>query len=214
MRTVRADTYRTFIAIELDEELRDNLGRLQDRLTEQVAPGSVRWVRPEGIHLTLKFLGDTTVDKVEEVKAALAQAAAEVGPFSFTVTGLGCFPNARRPRVVWVGIQELTGALARLRDAVEDHVAPLGFPTEKRRFSPHLTLGRVHRRASKSEVREIGEVVASSTIGIVGDLSVASVSYIKSELKPGGAVYTILSEAALPHPGGDDVRGGDRIGKV
>jgi 2'-5' RNA ligase len=214
MRTVRADAHRTFIAIELDEELRDNLRHLQDRLAEQIAPGSVRWVRPEGIHLTLKFLGDTTVDKVEEVKAALTRAAAEVGPFTFTVTGLGCFPNSRRPRVVWVGIQELTGALARLRDAVEEHVAPLGFPTEKRPFSPHLTLGRVHRRASKSEVREIGEVVASSTIGIVDEMTVTSVSFIKSDLKPSGAVYTTLSEAALPHPGGDDVRSSDRSGKL
>ncbi len=214
MRTVRADAYRTFIAIELDRELRNNLGRLQDRLAGQMAPGSVRWVRPEGIHLTLKFLGDTKLDQVEEVKAALARAVTGVGPFAFTVTGLGCFPTARQPRVVWVGIQELTGILPRLRDAVEDHVAPLGFPTEKRPFSPHLTLGRVHRRACKSEVREIGQVVASSTIGIVGEMTVTSVLYIKSELKPGGAVYTTLSEAALPHPGGDDVRGGDRIGKL
>jgi 2'-5' RNA ligase len=214
MRTVRADTYRTFIAVELDEELRDNLGRLQDRLADQVAPRSVRWVRPEGIHLTLKFLGDTTVDQVDEVKAALAQAAAGVGPFSFTVTGLGCFPNARQPRVVWVGIQELTGALVRLRDAVEDHVAPLGFPTERRRFSPHLTLGRVQRRASKSEVREIGQVVASSTVGLVDEMTVTSVSYIRSELKPGGAVYTTLSEAPLTPSRGDDVRGRDRIGKL
>jgi 2'-5' RNA ligase len=207
-------TVRTFIAVELDEELRDNLRHIQDRLAEQVAPGSVRWVRPEGIHLTLKFLGDTTVDQLEEVKAALARAAADVGPFTFTVTGLGCFPNSRRPRVAWVGIQELTGTLARLRDAVEEHVAPLGFPTEKRPFSPHLTLGRVHRRASKSEVREIGEVVATSTIGIVDEMTVTSVSYIKSDLQPRGAVYTTLSEAALPRPGSQDVRGRDRIGDL
>jgi 2'-5' RNA ligase len=84
----RMRTLRTFIAIELDEEVHDNLRHLRDRLAGQVAPGSVRWVRPEGIHLTLKFLGDTPVDKVEEVKAALTQAAAEVGPFTFTVTGL------------------------------------------------------------------------------------------------------------------------------
>lgn len=207
-------TLRTFIAIELDEELRHDLGRLQDRLAGQMAPRSVRWVRPEGIHLTLKFLGETTADQVEEVKEALAQAVAGVGPFSFSVTGLGCFPNTRQPRVVWVAIQELTGALSHLRDAIEERVAPLGFPTEKRRFSPHLTLGRVQRHASKSEVQEIGQVVASSTVGIVGEMTVTSLSYIKSELKPSGAVYTALSEAALAGPGGDDVRSRDRIGKL
>jgi 2'-5' RNA ligase len=190
-------TLRTFIAIELDEELKHNLERLQDHLRERVAPQSVRWVRPAGIHLTLKFLGDTPAEKVSQVKDALARAAAQVGPFTFTVGTLGCFPNSRRPRVVWVDLQEPTGALAGLQKAVEDQVTPLGFPTEKRPFRPHLTLGRVQRRASKSEVREIGEVVAASAIGTIGGMAVSSVSYIKSELKPSGAVYTTLLEADL-----------------
>jgi 2'-5' RNA ligase len=190
-------TVRTFIAIELDEELTDNLRYLQDRLREQVAPRSVRWVRPEAIHLTLKFLGDTPVDKLDSIKTALTRAAKEVGPFTFAVRGVGCFPNTRRPRVVWVGLEEPTGALVRLRDAVETLVAPLGFPTEQRPFSPHLTLGRVQRRASKSEVREIGEVVARSAIGTIDEMTVTAVSYIKSDLQPGGAVYTPLLEADL-----------------
>ncbi len=190
-------TVRTFIAVDLDEELRDNLRDLQDRLSEQMPPRSVRWVSPGGIHLTLKFLGDTPLAKVDEVKAALGRAAAEAGPFTFTVAGVGCFPNTRRPRVVWVGLQEPTGALARLQKAVEAHVAPLGFPTEKRPFSPHLTLGRVQRRASSSEVRRIGEVVAASEVGILDEMSVTMVSYIKSDLRPSGAVYTLLSAARL-----------------
>jgi 2'-5' RNA ligase len=190
-------TWRTFIAVELDEELKGALHRLQDRLCEQVSPRSVRWVRIEGIHLTLKFLGDTPAGRIDEVRAALAQAAVEARPFSFTVGGLGCFPNTRRPRVVWVGLQEATGTLARLRDSVEAHVSPLGFPTERRPFSPHLTLGRVQRHASKSEVREIGEVVAASAIGTVGQMAVTAVSYIKSDLRPSGAVYTTLFEAKL-----------------
>jgi len=190
-------TARTFIAIELDDELKDKLGRLQDRLRAQLSPHSVRWVHPRGIHLTLKFLGDTPLEKVEEVQAALAQAAVEAGPFAFTVAGLGCFPNTRQPRVVWVGVQELTGSLVRLRDAVEDRVAPLGFPTEGRHFSPHLTLGRVQRRASKSEVRELGEVVAAHTTGVLDEMAVTAVSYIKSDLRPSGAVYTTLAEVKL-----------------
>jgi 2'-5' RNA ligase len=190
-------TWRTFIAVELDEEVKGALQGLQDRLREQVSPRSVRWVRVEGIHLTLKFLGDTPVGRIDEIQAALAQAATEARPFSFTVGGLGCFPNTRQPRVVWVGLQEVTGTLARLRDSVEAHVAPLGFPTERRPFSPHLTLGRVQRHASKSEVREIGEVVAASAIGTVGQMAATAVSYIKSDLRPSGAVYTTLFEAKL-----------------
>ena len=190
-------TLRTFIAVELDEELSDNLADLQDRLHGQVAPRSVRWVRPGGIHLTLKFLGETLQDPVEAVKVALDQGVSEVIPFPFNLGGLGCFPNTRRPRVIWVGLYEPTGTLSRLRDAVESHVAPLGFPTENRPFRPHLTLGRVQRYASKSEVREVGEVIATSAIGTLDEMTVGQVSYIKSDLRPDGAVYTTLHEARL-----------------
>lgn len=186
-------TLRTFIAIELDEGLKKNLALLQDQLQAKLSPRSVRWVRPEGIHLTLKFLGDTTTDQVEQVKGALARVAAGAGPIAFSVGGVGCFPHARRPRVVWVGLHEPTGDLACLRDAVEAHVAPLGFPTEQRPFSPHLTLGRVHRYASNAEVREVGEVVAASAIGDIGGMTATALSYIQSKLTPGGAIYTALA---------------------
>jgi 2'-5' RNA ligase len=189
---------RTFIAIALDEELRSNLDRLQENLSERMPPRSVRWVRPEGIHLTLKFLGDTQPQLVDRVKAALEQAATQIRPFSFTVGGLGCFPSTRRPRVVWVGLHEPSGRLAHLRDCIEAEVAPLGFPTERRPFSPHLTLGRVQRRASSSEVREIGQVVAASTLGTVDEMAVTEVLFMKSDLRPTGAVHTILGRARLP----------------
>jgi RNA 2',3'-cyclic 3'-phosphodiesterase len=190
-------TLRTFIAIELEQELKDQLCRVQDQLRAQGVARGVRWVQPEGIHLTLKFLGDTPLERIEEVKAALARAAAKVDPFSFSISGLGCFPNTRQPRVVWVGLQEPTGAMVRLRDAVEAQVAPLGFPTEHRAFSPHLTLGRVQRYTSKSEVRDIGQAVAASAIGVVGEMTARTVCYIQSDLKPSGAVYTTLFEAEL-----------------
>ncbi len=195
-------THRTFIAVELDEELKSSLQSLQDHLRTLVAPRSVRWVRPEGIHLTLKFLGDTPQAKLDEIQNALAMAARDVCAFAFTVGGVGCFPSTRRPRVLGVGLQAPTGALVRLGDAVEDHVAPLGFPTEKRRFHPHLTLGRVQRHASKSEVLEIGEVVATSAVGTIHEMCATSVSFIKSDLRPTGAVYTTLLEAVL----GDSTR--------
>lgn len=190
-------TLRTFIAIELDEGLKENVARLQDQLQMKMPPRSVRWVRPEGIHLTLKFLGDTTTHQVDQVKEALARVAAGARPITFGVGGVGCFPHTRRPRVVWVGLHEPAGHLACLRDAVEAHVAPLGFPTEKRPFSPHLTLGRVHRRASNADVRQVGEVVAASGIGDIGEMTATGVSYIQSKLTPGGAVYTTLAHLEL-----------------
>jgi 2'-5' RNA ligase len=193
-------TLRTFIAIELDQELKGVLADIRARLRGAVPPRAVRWVQPEGIHLTLKFLGDTPLDKVEQVKTALAQAAGQIPAFTIAVGGVGCFPDARRPRVVWVGVQEPSGCLARLWRAVESQVAPLGFPTEKRPFSPHLTLGRVQRYASGAEVRDIGQAVAMLAADMAGaqdEMAVSRVAYIKSDLRPTGAVYTTLAEAQL-----------------
>ena len=188
---------RTFIAIELSESIKDHLLDLQEQLRAQLSPRSVRWVAPEGIHLTLKFLGDTPAEQISAVCDALARAAGESRPFTCTVRGMGCFPNSRRPRVVWVGLEEATGHLAALQKAVEAQVAPLGFPTENHPFQPHLTLGRVQRYASPSEVREIGQVVAAGLVGAVAEMRVTRVSLIKSDLRPSGAVYTTLSSPKL-----------------
>lgn len=190
-------TWRTFVAVDLGQEIKAMLKATQDRLLKQVPPRSVRWVQPEGIHLTLKFLGDTPLEGVERVKAALARAAAETAPFEFTVGNLGCFPNTRRPRVVWVGIEEPAGALLGLRNAVEAYVAPLGFPTEGRPFQPHLTLGRVQQHASAADVEQIGRVVAATSLGVLGRVQATEVSYIRSDLQPSGAVYTTLLGARL-----------------
>jgi len=200
------ETLRTFIAIELDQELKATLADIQTRLRSVVPPRAVRWVQLEGIHLTLKFLGDTPLDKVEQVKSALAQAAEEIPAFTVTVGGVGCFPDVRRPRVVWVGVQEPSGSLAHLWRAVESHVAPLGYPTEKRPFSPHLTLGRVQRYVSGAELRGIGQAVAELATGMAGaqdEMAVSAVAYIKSDLRPTGAIYTTLAEAGLQGQAGD-----------
>jgi 2'-5' RNA ligase len=209
-------TLRTFVAIELGSELRAHLRGLQDSLRAGIPPGSVRWVRPEGIHLTLKFLGDTPVSKLGDIGSAISLAAGAVAPFICHVGGLGCFPNARNPRVVWVGLQEPTGALVRLKGSLETHVAPLGFPTEKRRFHPHLTLGRVHRRASRNDAGRVGEVVAATAPEAIGKVSAATVSLIQSELLPSGAVYTTLAEVSLAEgvpPNGLDLKSSPSRGK-
>jgi 2'-5' RNA ligase len=188
---------RTFIAIELDESIKESLTKLQERLKSQVPQGSVRWVRPEGIHLTLKFLGDVPADQIGEITKALERSCQGLAPFSFSCGGLGCFPNLKRPRVVWVGIQEETGTLAQLKKAIEENVATLGYPPEKRTFSPHLTLGRAQRRISSGDQRRLGELVGASEIGILSQMQVKSVNLMRSDLRPSGAVYTRLAEVEL-----------------
>jgi 2'-5' RNA ligase len=188
---------RTFIAVPLPGSLLDGLTDLQRRLETQVPPRSVRWVRPEGIHLTLKFLGDTPVDRLPAIRQALAAAARNAPVCTFTVGEVGCFPNVRKPRVVWVGVQEPTGRLAALQDAVEEAMALFGYEPEGRGFTPHLTLGRVGNRASRSDAARIGEVVAGAEVGRLAEVLADRFELIRSVLKPTGAEYTTLEEFPL-----------------
>jgi 2'-5' RNA ligase len=188
---------RTFIAIELDETISAALTDLQEQLKAKVPRGSVRWVRPEGIHLTLKFLGNVPVNRIEEIEQALTRVCSGFPAFPFSVGRLGCFPDLRRPRVVWVGVQEESGTLKRLQKAVEDGMAKLGFAPEGRKFDAHLTLGRTQRRASSGDVRRLGQLVSETDISSLGQMEARAVSLIKSDLRPTGAVYTQLAEARL-----------------
>lgn len=193
---------RTFIAIELEEPLRLAIARVQDKLKRQTPPGSVKWVAADGIHLTLKFLGDTPAGRIPEIAAALHAACAGATPFEFSVEGRGCFPNFRRPRVIWVAVREKGQALARLQAAVEQHVAPLGWPTEERGFSPHLTLGRVNRNVDAAAEAAVGAAVEKLVVEQIGSQRVVGVNLIKSDLRPTGAVYTVLEHAPLGAAGG------------
>jgi RNA 2',3'-cyclic 3'-phosphodiesterase len=188
---------RTFIAIELDETLRSAIARVQGKFKRLAPPGSVKWVAPEGIHLTLKFLGDTPAGRLGEIEAALRAACEGSPPFEFSVEGRGCFPNTRRPRVVWVAVHDKGQMLARLQASVEKYVAPVGWPTEERRFSPHLTLGRVHKGASPAAEAAVGQMVEQSVVEQIGVQRVTTVHLIESELRPTGAVYTALVSVPL-----------------
>jgi len=190
-------TIRTFIAIELPPEMQERIAQVQARFKQNSPAGLVRWVQPQGIHLTLKFLGDTPTQKIEEIGEILRSVCAAHTPFSFSVSGLGCFPDFKRPRVVWVGVEEPEGHLKGLQQAIERAISPLGFPPEGRAYSPHLTLGRV-KEGRSSDIEMLGEYVKRVGAQVaLGPVHVDSVSLIRSDLLPGGAVYTPLVRAAL-----------------
>jgi 2'-5' RNA ligase len=198
------DTIRAFIAIPLPQSLLERLSMLQQRLEKHMPHRGVRWARSEGIHLTLKFLGDTPTGKLPDIKQALSVVARHTPTCTFTAEGLGCFPNLRRPRVIWVGIQEPTGTLVALRDAIEEVVAPLGYPPEGRKFTPHLTLGRIRRRTSRGDAARIGEVVTNwvgrmdnTSVETLAEVTVEHFALIRSVLKPTGAEYTTLESFPL-----------------
>ena len=188
---------RSFIAIELSEDILSAIADLQRQLKKQVPEGTVRWVKPGGIHLTLQFLGDVPVVKINSIAQALTAACAPFHPFSVTVGGLGCFPNAKRPRVTWVGVDEPTGTLAALQKAIERAMVPLGFTPERRAFHPHLTLGRTKRQATRDQAQALGTLITTTQIPFLGQMNVRQVCLIRSDLRPTGAVYTRLAAAPL-----------------
>jgi len=191
------ETVRAFIAIPLPAPLLEKISAVQRQLEKRVSPHSVRWVHVEGIHLTLKFLGDTPTDKLPAIRQALAAVARLAPACTFAVGGLGCFPNPRRPHVVWVGVHEPSGRLVALQDSIEEVMAPLGYTPEERGFTPHLTLGRVQQRASSGDAARIGEVVASTQVERLAEVSADHFALIRSVLKPTGAEYIVLEEFLL-----------------
>ena len=151
---------RAFVAIELSDEARRCVGGLVAGLREAGVRG-LRPVNPEGVHLTLKFLGDVSMSQVDAIAAAVEGAAADAQPFDLELRGVGGFPDLRRPRVLWVGVGGDLEALQRLYSAVEAALAPLGFPPEGRAFTPHLTLARL-RDGTPAEERARAAAVLTS----------------------------------------------------
>lgn len=191
---------RSFIAVELSEHARLELTRLQDRLRDISPPKTVRWTSPKNIHLTLHFLGDVPVQRVEEVGRIVREVAAIHAPFTLTLCSLGCFPHTRRPRILWVGLSGQTEVLVNLhRELGEKLRQGIGFQPESRPYSPHLTIGRVSKAVAQGRLSELGQLLEQEIPG-VGELAILPVEgihLIRSDLKPGGPVYTSLAHGKL-----------------
>jgi 2'-5' RNA ligase len=187
---------RSFIAIELPLEIRSTLARLQNRLKSGSCE-PVKWVDPDSIHLTLKFLGNIDTALIGKITAALEEACLGVPPFSLEINGLGVFPNERRVRVVWVGLTGETETLAELQKRIDGKLAPLGFKAEARSFTPHLTLARVREQASMDERHALGQLVSSATIESGDKLNIAAVNLMRSQLTREGPIYTRISSVML-----------------
>ncbi len=190
------DPIRAFIAIELPSQIKAALSQLQINLRTS-KNASVKWVNPEGIHLTLKFLGNVDEAEIPALTKALSEAVRGVAPFSLQLGDPGAFPGNQAPRVVWVGVEGETKPLLDLHNNIDCVLAPLGFPPEKRAFSPHLTLGRVREEALPGEKRRLGENVAVLKTEANLSFKVESLSLMRSKLTREGAVYSCLASFAL-----------------
>jgi 2'-5' RNA ligase len=182
---------RTFIAIELPEEVKKKIEQAQAPLKKTGA--FVSWVKPKNIHVTLKFLGEVPEDKINEVFSATQKALEGIRKFTMSLKGMGVFPDVRRPRVVWIGSGSGEEELSHMAKRVEEEMEEIGFPKEKRKFSSHFTIGRVK---SPKNIEKLMELVKSSDFQ-TEEIEVNEVVVMKSQLHPAGAIYTPLKKVLL-----------------
>jgi 2'-5' RNA ligase len=180
-----SETFRAFIAIDLPESVRSFLSEAQEAL--KLNGFRVKWVRPQNIHLTLKFLGNTASADTDKIVAAMTLAVNNCPVVSLAAKGIGVFPDVRRPRIIWAGLNGQLEILANLQQALDAHLADLGFSRETRAFKSHLTLGRVKGKIvsarMKAAIDKLTEFESES-------FEINQVILFKSELRPSGAVYT------------------------
>jgi 2'-5' RNA ligase len=178
---------RLFVAINLPEEVRQGLWEATQPLRAVSYP--IRWVAPESIHLTLKFLGEVAPERETEIGAALERAAEGTKPFTVGIEGFGAFPTTERPRVVWSGCEGVP-PLELLQHRLEQQMEGLGFPIEGRPFHPHLTLGRVKRNAKRSDLEGFAAALEPLVYGT--EVTATSLDLMQSTLSREGARYTVL----------------------
>ncbi|MFQ5956625.1 MAG: RNA 2',3'-cyclic phosphodiesterase [Candidatus Brocadiales bacterium] len=184
---------RTFVAVEVDEAIRKRFGELQDRLKE--AGGDVRWVDIGKIHITLKFLGYVEEVNLPLVKDIIQEAVAGLKSFCIKFEGVGAFPRLQRPRVVCITIQDTSGSLSRINSKLEEGFSKkLGIEKEDRRYSPHLTLGRVK---SPKNIDPLVRLITRHSADNFGEERVGSVVLMHSQLSPEGPAYTRLESFHL-----------------
>ncbi len=182
---------RLFIAFETPPEVTERALEIIRLL--RAASAEVSWERAEKMHCTLKFLGSTPEGRVTGIAGALSGAAAAIPPFRLRYRGLGCFPDRREPRIVWAGIENEDGVLARLHQEIEKSMVAMGYAREERAFRPHLTLGRVRSSRNSKKLIEILETLTLST----DTFPVAEIRLMSSDTRPSGSVYTVRKAFAL-----------------
>jgi 2'-5' RNA ligase len=186
-------TLRTFVAVEITPAVRARAGELIAALAGTSA--DVKWVEPHNLHITLKFLGDVHQRDMVEVCRAVERGTAQLAPFELVLRGAGAFPNAARPRTVWLGADQGSQQMVDLHDRIEEQLAELGFREEHRRFQTHLTIGRV--RGDGQGIKELGCLLSQQAAFDAGRMTVAKVTVFASTLTPSGPIYEVLGTAPL-----------------
>ncbi len=181
----------------MPEQIQTRLEEENTKLRRLLRGNPVRWVRPQNIHLTLRFLGEVDPEGLESAREVMLQIVPAFGEFDLEARGFGCFPSFKRPRVLWVGVTDPSETLERLQASLERGLAGAGFSAEGRDFHPHLTLGRVRHGPSQAELRSLQSRLGSVEIGTIGEWKASEVVLFRSVLNPEGPLYTPLQKVAL-----------------
>ena len=181
--------WRVFCAIDLPEEVKSRVAAHAARLREAFPQVRASWERPEKLHLTLKFVGDLEIARVEELSRAAGCASTSVEPFELTIAETGAFPPHGAARVLWLGVREVSGRLSSLHRSLEDECYAVGFVREPRAFKPHLTVARIR---SPQDSRELADAHREATFE-PQTFTVSELIVMRSELGPGGSRYSIIS---------------------
>lgn len=186
---------RTFIAIELPQDIKDSLAKLQNRLKETGA--DVKWVEPQNIHLTLKFLGERDEKKVKQISQVIEKVALGRSTFAARIASLGAFPGIKSPRVIWVGINQGDSETKEIAKELEEEIAKIGIPKEDRPFSSHITIGRTRSSLNRERLAQELQGLANDLAGKNLEFCITKITIFKSTLTPKGPIYERLKDASL-----------------
>ena len=193
--TDRTKQWRLFCAFELPESLRRSIAEHSRKVREAVSDSAASWSRPENIHLTVKFFGNVEPARVPVISTAAGRLVKEFSPIQIAVGKTGVFPRPSRPQVLWIGIEDQSGALSKLQKRLEDEFAVEGFPKEDRAFRPHLTIARVRRPQNANQLAQIHLGSEFSDVAV----RLSELILFRSELSPKGSKYTAISRHWLEH---------------
>ena len=187
---------RLFIAVDFPPEIIAKIAKINTYLQTQVPGRMLKWVSPENLHLTLKFLGDVRKDRLPELKTRLENALVGQSGFCIAIEGMGMYPSPNKPRVLWLGIKD-QGNLKEIHHKLTLALEVFDPEPEKRSFSPHLTIARIRQNSDRESIREVGKTLSQFKVDTLGKLNICSVQLYKSELTPRGPIYTALQSVPL-----------------